>query len=376
LAYLHLDKEGRVQAIKGEKEAFGLEDLQTGQLVTGRVNVLEGVLPLNNENLYIPHIAISSVVYADIHIIATASEDWILFLDTTQEAKKLQLIQQQRNEMFLLKDQLNNKFLAESLYNERRKTMEIEQDDNQESLTPNVMAEQINVNVMSDENAKDELKEENVMKKADQGSTFPQAQERPRQPGSDSIDRTLQASILPGSGNIEKIRDILFGSQIREYEKRFVRIEERLNKEINKLRDDLKKRLDALESHLNQEIDLLNDSQKTEKEDRSVALVELSRNFKDTTVNIEKKIGQLEEQLNKRVRELHENALNQSKSLSEDLHKKHEEVSTELEKQSEELQTSKLDRSYMSELLMEIAMRLTDHREMNLKIDTSDLFNE
>jgi DNA repair exonuclease SbcCD ATPase subunit len=255
--------------------------------------------------------------------------------------------------------------------------MAIEQDDNQENLTPNAVNEQIKVDVMPDESAKDELKEENAMKKSDQGSMLPQAQERSKPYSSDSIDRTtLQASILPGTGNVEKIRDILFGSQIREYEKRFVRIEERLNKEINKLRDDLQKRLDSLEGHINKEIELLNDLQKTEKEDRSIAVVELSKNFKDTTATIEKKIGQLEEQLNKRVRELHENVLNQSKSLSEDIHKKHEEVSTELEKQADELQTSKLDRSYMSELLMEIAMRLTDHREMNLKIDTADLFNE
>jgi hypothetical protein len=108
LAYLHLDKEGRVQAIKGDKEFFGLEDLKTGQLVTGQLNVLEGMLPLNDQKLYIPNVAISPELYADLHIIATASEDWILFLDTTREAKKLQLIQQQRNEMLLLKDKLND----------------------------------------------------------------------------------------------------------------------------------------------------------------------------------------------------------------------------------------------------------------------------
>ena len=54
--------------------------------------------------------------------------------------------------------------------------------------------------------------------------------------------------------NVDKIRDILFGSQMRDYDKRFVRLEERLAKAADALRDDLKKRFDSLEAFVQQEV--------------------------------------------------------------------------------------------------------------------------
>src|SRR6202161_713816 len=57
--------------------------------------------------------------------------------------------------------------------------------------------------------------------------------------------------------NVDKIRDILFGSQMRDYDKRFVRLEERLAKAADALRDDLKKRFDSLESFVQQEVESL-----------------------------------------------------------------------------------------------------------------------
>ena len=47
---------------------------------------------------------------------------------------------------------------------------------------------------------------------------------------------------LKEGANVDKIRDILFGSNMREYEKRFGRLEERLTKSSDALREDLKKR--------------------------------------------------------------------------------------------------------------------------------------
>ena len=49
----------------------------------------------------------------------------------------------------------------------------------------------------------------------------------------------------PGS-NIDQLRDIIFGGQMREYEKRFVRMEERLAKEISEMREEV---LHALLNH-------------------------------------------------------------------------------------------------------------------------------
>src|SRR6516165_489888 len=62
---------------------------------------------------------------------------------------------------------------------------------------------------------------------------------------------------LREGANVDKIRDILFGSNMREYEKRFARLEERLTKSSDALRDDLKKRFDSLESYVKNELEAI-----------------------------------------------------------------------------------------------------------------------
>ena len=57
--------------------------------------------------------------------------------------------------------------------------------------------------------------------------------------------------------SLDKVRDILFGHQMREVDRRFARLEERILKETRDLKDDLKRRLDALEAYTNKEADEL-----------------------------------------------------------------------------------------------------------------------
>ena len=48
-----------------------------------------------------------------------------------------------------------------------------------------------------------------------------------------------------GVGNIDKVRDILFGGQMRDYERRFAKLEERLARDTAELKDEVKKRSDG-----------------------------------------------------------------------------------------------------------------------------------
>src|SRR5271169_4219003 len=81
---------------------------------------------------------------------------------------------------------------------------------------------------------------------------------------------------LREGANVDKIRDILFGSNMREYEKRFARLEEKLTKSSEALREDLKKRFDSLESYVREEMESLGQRLKTEKSERGEALKELT----------------------------------------------------------------------------------------------------
>ncbi|HEX8144793.1 MAG TPA: hypothetical protein VF553_19645 [Pyrinomonadaceae bacterium] len=165
---------------------------------------------------------------------------------------------------------------------------------------------------------------------------------------------------LSGGGNIDKIRDILFGVQMRDYEKRFARLEERLIKESNGLRDDTKKRFDSLELYLKQELESLTERLTAEQNTRSESAEALSQDIKETARALEKRTAQMDEQTARSQRELRQQILDQSKSLNDEIRQKYEELTAALQREALELRTDKTDRSALAALFTEVAMRLNN----------------
>jgi hypothetical protein len=65
--------------------------------------------------------------------------------------------------------------------------------------------------------------------------------------------------------DIKKIRDILFGSNMSEYERRFEILEQKLSKSLEEARLDNEKRLQLLEDYVKQELQALQEKLETEK---------------------------------------------------------------------------------------------------------------
>ena len=165
---------------------------------------------------------------------------------------------------------------------------------------------------------------------------------------------------ISGGGNIDKIRDILFGVQMRDYEKRFARLEERLIKESGDLREDTKKRFDALELYIKQEFESLAQRLTAEQHTRGEAVEALSLGITDTARAFEKRAAQMDEQSAKSQSELRQQILDQSKSLNDSIRQKYEELTAALEREAADLRTDKTDRSALAALFTEVAMRLNN----------------
>ena len=163
-----------------------------------------------------------------------------------------------------------------------------------------------------------------------------------------------------GAANLEKVRDLLFGGQMRDYDRKFASLEDRILKETNDLREDVKKRLTAIEQLLAREIDALNDRLKGEQEDRSVATKDLARQLDDTARNFEKKTGQLDDQIARGLRDVRQQLHDQHQQLSDDLKRQADQILDRLARDSQQLQSDKTDRASLAALLTEMAMRLTD----------------
>lgn len=168
------------------------------------------------------------------------------------------------------------------------------------------------------------------------------------------------AADTAGSASLDKVRDILFGVQMREVDRRFGRLEERLVKETNDLKDEVKRRLEALEQYTRAEVDSLADRLRAEHDALAATRQDASRELRETAASLERRTTTLDEQLSKAQRELRQQMLEQHQRLTDDFRQKVDEVLATLAREARELRDDKADRRLVASLLTEMAMRLNN----------------
>jgi hypothetical protein len=180
-----------------------------------------------------------------------------------------------------------------------------------------------------------------------------------REPG-----KARQAGAEQAPGNVDKIRDILFGSQMRDYELRFSRLEESLRKESGDLKESTRKRFDSLESYVKKELESIESRMKAERDERSENVKQLSRELKAVSESLSKKLEELQDQSVQGERQLRKDLLQQSHDLTEEIHGKVEQISASVERRTGELRNDKADRVALAALFTEVALRLNNEFEI------------
>jgi hypothetical protein len=168
----------------------------------------------------------------------------------------------------------------------------------------------------------------------------------------------VEAELGGVDGNVTKIRDILFGSQMRDYERKFAQLEDRLMKESADLREDVKRRFASLEAFIKGEIEALDNAQKAEKTERTDEVKELSGETKENVKRLEKRIAQLDEDHGKSQRTLRQLVLDESRRLSEEIGAKHADVTASNARELQEVRGILTDRHALSDLFAELSLRL------------------
>ena len=174
------------------------------------------------------------------------------------------------------------------------------------------------------------------------------------------------------SGNLDKIRDILFGVQARAYEQRFTRMEDQLASEIADLREEARKRSDSLENYIKEEVQSLGERLKSEQDDRNRLAGEVSQQFKE----VEEKLSKLGDRLTELHRDLNSRILEQSKELRNELQESREQILALLKKNVGELRFDKVDHNVLSSLFSEMGLRLDKKPETGSGQETKDSDNE
>ncbi len=160
------------------------------------------------------------------------------------------------------------------------------------------------------------------------------------------------------SGKVDRIRDILFGTQMRDYDGRFQKLDERLSREATEARNDVQKRLDGLESFLKSEVESLRTSLRSEQSERGNAVEKLVRDLAETARAFELKLNNLDERAGRDVHQLRQQLLEQAAALRGELKEKHEHMQAGLSREAEQIRSAMTGRESLAEMFSEVALRL------------------
>ncbi len=159
-------------------------------------------------------------------------------------------------------------------------------------------------------------------------------------------------------GNIDQIRDIIFGPQLRESNSRIAQIES----DLASLQQELRDRTDQVKTALSTELRAAVDSLEKKLKSVSLSAQEESLDLRQQLDRVSKKFSNsveaLDQTVDKQTNALRSELVETRTKLQEDVRTLREHVFEELERRFSTLKEAKVSRDDMAEVLFELGMRL------------------
>jgi hypothetical protein len=159
-----------------------------------------------------------------------------------------------------------------------------------------------------------------------------------------ATDSTVADSGPPQT--VDQIRDLIFGSQMRNYEHRFEILEQQVRSETAALRDDLLKRVDRVAKQA--QLQLTKESEAR------------LQNVKSLTSSLAETASKVGSEGSRDRNKIREEVAAEFESSQRALEKTRDELLALIDKRTHGLQQQKVDRSVMSQLLFEVATTLAN----------------
>jgi len=168
----------------------------------------------------------------------------------------------------------------------------------------------------------------------------------------------VQARENGGPGDavgVDKIRDLLFGNQMQDYDRRFSKLEERVLQRFKDVESEAKRNLDMYESNAKKQVDSLAGQLRSEKDSRADADKEIDRNLREQNQALEKQVRALSDQLSALERDVADRINRNDHLLREEIKQKNEGVQMLIEKMFADVSNVKTDRNLLAGLFVEVA---------------------
>lgn len=159
-------------------------------------------------------------------------------------------------------------------------------------------------------------------------------------------------------GNVDQIREILFGSQSRELNKRF----EKLEVDIKRSFDDLKSKIEFSQKEFNQklenEVELISKRIKNLTTTQQDELADIKESGLKQEKRVQHSIDLLNEEIGVKLEQLTKDQNDSKKAMSEELNFLKLEVFEFIEDKLAQMNNIKLSRDDAAEIMMEAALRI------------------
>ena len=162
----------------------------------------------------------------------------------------------------------------------------------------------------------------------------------------------------PAPESLDKVRDILFGGQMRAVESRLQGLEERLMREQASMRADFANQLAELDASARHEAEVLGERIVAERTKRTDDLKALSAELKEVLRALEKRHVKLEELSGMADAEIRDQIMQQSRAITAEIERLSQRVSSDLNREVTALRTDKTDVSAIVSVFSEMATRL------------------
>jgi chromosome segregation ATPase len=163
------------------------------------------------------------------------------------------------------------------------------------------------------------------------------------------------ASYSTEVAGVDKIRDLLFGNQMQDYDRRFSLLEERFLQRFREIEAEMTHKLGSLESSAKKQTESFAAELREEKDLRIDADKEIERVEREHNDTLERRLRSTSDQLSRIEREQNDRLVQEVQSLREEIKRRHEDLQHTIEKMFAELNGVKTDRNLLASLFVEVA---------------------
>lgn len=172
-------------------------------------------------------------------------------------------------------------------------------------------------------------------------------------------DKKIPAADTNGAErNVDQIRDILFGGQMRDYERRFQELNERLEADFDTLRQDQERRFAQLDKRLDEQLEKLGRALRQEVSDRTAATDEIESRLLQGARAHRSELAGAVDTLNHDLSAAEDRLRAALNELDAALKEQGARLNQTLTRSRDELRGDKVGREDLAALMTELALRL------------------